>query len=55
MNTNVETLRMWNELKNDNIKAGQNLIVGYGNSNNENGVGNDTKLTTTSEPKKPNQ
>lgn len=52
MNTNVETLRMWNELKNDNIKAGQNLIVGYGNSNNENGVGNDTKLTTTSEPKK---
>ncbi len=52
MNTNVESLRMWNELKNDNIKAGQKLIVGYGNSNNENVVVSENKTTTAVEPKK---
>ena len=26
---NVETIRLWNDLKNDDIKAGQKLIVGY--------------------------
>jgi len=52
MNTNVEALRMWNELKNDDIKAGQKLIVGYGNSNNENVVVNEPKTTTTVDAKK---
>ena len=52
MNTNVESLRMWNELKNDNIKAGQKLIVGYGNSNTESVVTNDPKLSANSELKK---
>lgn len=52
MNTNVESLRMWNELKNDNIKAGQKLIVGYGNSNIENVVVNENKTKTTVETKK---
>lgn len=52
MNTNVEALRMWNELKNDDIKAGQKLIVGYGNSNNENAVVNEPKTTTTVDAKK---
>ncbi len=52
MNTNVESLRMWNELKNDNIKAGQKLIVGYGNSNNESVVVNETKTTSTVDAKK---
>ncbi len=47
MNANVESLRMWNELKNDNIKVGQKLIVGYGNTNNERV--NDNKMVTALE------
>lgn len=52
MNTNVESVRMWNDLKNDNIKAGQKIIVGYGNSSNGNVVVNENKTSTTVEPKK---
>ena len=33
LNTNVESLRLWNDLKTDNIKAGQKLVVGYNDSN----------------------
>lgn len=52
MNTNVESLRMWNELKNDDIKAGQKLIVGYGNSNSVNSISGGSNTSTTVETKK---
>ncbi len=52
MNTNVESLRMWNELKNDDIKAGQKLIVGYGNSNSENSISGGSNTVTPVETKK---
>ncbi len=32
VNNNIETLRMWNDMKTDKIKAGQKLIIGYTNS-----------------------
>lgn len=45
MNTNVETLRMYNELKNDDIKAGQKLIVGYTGSDSGPNTGSDQNST----------
>ncbi len=47
MNTNVESLRMWNDLKSDDIKAGQKIVVAYGNSNGTSTVTPQQTVTTT--------
>ena len=47
MNTNVESLRMWNDLKSDDIKSGQKIVVGYGNSSSKTTVTPDQNVTST--------
>lgn len=47
MNTNVESLRMWNDLKSDAIKAGQKLVVGYGDNASSTVTPEQTKSTPT--------
>src|SRR5689334_7900247 len=43
----VQTLRMWNDLKNDDIKAGQKLIVGYNEQSGKDLPQHKTEIKTT--------
>ena len=52
MNTNVESLRMWNDLKSDAIKAGQKLVVGYGDNVSSSVTPDQTKTIRTVVTKK---
>lgn len=46
VNNNIETIRMWNDMKTDKIKAGQKLIIGYTNGD-ESKTNNKTVVDAT--------
>lgn len=51
VNNNTETLRMWNDMKTDKIKAGQKLIIGYSDGtlkNNNSKISIDETVKNTS-------